>query len=401
MVDIRITEEGFNPPTLEQVYTQLMEDAKKNVAGFTQMPAEIQNNLVQESSIPMLYFLQGISALINNMLPTTANEQSFLNFGTGLGLIYHKERNTQVSLSFSGNAGTFIPEGLVCSDVHSIINVVTLNEGFIQKNGNLTLLAESTADGAVQIDANIITILSEIIEGISVINPSAGIEGASNENIDEYKKRVYRSIKTSAYGQINDLYAKISNVSGVNMLLFNPYEKVNADNTRELQVVVGGGSDLDVAIAINSGSGLSGIALTSTPSEGESVRTVKVPITILNTSRDIIFTRPKQSKIDITIKYYTNVYINNDQVYTVILAAYTKYFSERLFVGVPISLAKLQELFLQEMSVLIDVSNIGNIDFELTIDAVAVPAVDLAKGFIEIQYDQYLLLNSITTVLIS
>lgn len=391
-----ITNAGYIGQSIVEWKTTLENDATLQVVGYTNQPAEIQNNLMTESAIIIKHVEDIIALNINNMLPYMQNEVAFSIYGEGLGLPYKNATQTSVMLVFTGTAGTYIPDGLSVTDVNGTITVTTANAGVITNDGTVSLLAYAVQAGTTNIPANTLTKMSENIAGVSVNNPVAGTQGQDAETFEEYRARVHRATTIKSYGQFDYLYTQVANVEGVDMRLFNALErreqKPSMPPYMYTEIVVGGGDDIEVAYAIDKGAGLSGRLYSSNPSDSDQNRTITVNLKVFNTDRTVIFTRPKQSNLSIVVVTTSKKTIDLSLPYLLSFQALQQYFNT-VSISEDISLNKITDIILDSVAILVDRTDIGAFKYTIKLDSTDVSTEATTTGFIPLKFDQYPILT--------
>lgn len=387
-----ITKAGYIGYDIVQWKAQLENDATLEVVGYTNQPAEIQNNLITESALILKHVEDIIALNINNMLPYMQNETAFAIYGEGLGLPYKNATQTSVVLVFTGLSGTYIPSGLAVSDTNGTITVTTANDGVITSDGTVSLLAYTVQTGITVIPANTITKMSENISGVTVNNPVAGTAGQEAETFEQYRKRVHTATTIKSYGQFDYLYTQVANVEGVDMRHFNAVERrvqqAGQPPYMYTEIVVGGGDDIEVALAIDKGAGLSGRLYSSNPSDGNVDRTITVNLRVFNTARTVIYTRPKQSNLSIVVVTRSKKTIDLNLPYLLSYQQLQDYFNT-VSISEDISLNKITDIILDSIAFLVDRTDIGAFTYTIRLDGVDVTQESVSTGFIPLAFDQF------------
>lgn len=188
-------------------------------------------------------------------------------------------------------------------------------------SGVNTLLFRSVNIGAVQVQANTLTVLSTTVLGVlSVNNPSTPTQtGVDQETDAEFRLRRKKSVAIPSQGMQSGLVGALSNLSDVTEAIVyeNTGDSVDADGVpgHSIWVIVDGGSDADVADLIylyrNAGCGMYG---------GTSVFVTQVD----GSSFEILFDRVVEESLYIFLRLESieSGSIDNDAVKDGIVAAY-------------------------------------------------------------------------------
>ena len=389
-----LSPQGYQMQTATELKNEMQEEAVAQVVGFTGLPSELQTNLIQEGSIIGLKMDGMTSDLLNGVGPEYANDFIFQQFGQSFGLPMNGAITTQVTVTFTGPASTYIPANFSVSNGGTTI-VATMTDGIIPVSGSVSILCQTTQQ--VVIAPSTLTTMLDPITGVTVTNAAAGVEGVAAETIGPYRERVQNTLQGPRMGQIARAYELLNKVPGVNpLLIFFAYTSIPVTiggspyAFRGINAVVGGGDDNAVALALLN-SFLETKNLISAPVSGS---TVNKTIKIFNSSCPVSFTRPLAStlEIDLTI-VLQNATASQTLTQQLLATAYTTFLAG-LTIGTQINLNKLNEVLYQTMETInIYPENLKTITYTFKIDG---SPASTTNGFLPINFDQYLTLSTLS-----
>ena len=372
----------FKLKTPTQIYEELIKEASLSVPGFTEQPAEVQNNLVQESALTVYQVELAQQEILNNMLPGTAGEQAFIVEGEGIGIYYKANPHTLVDVVFSSyKDGIVIAKGTLLSDNSGNIVVETVRDIVLYGNNNI-VQCSAILDGYVEINANTITKLVNQIEEITVNNPEKGFDGIITETFEDYQNRVYtaKNIQNVSDGTYL-VYSNIRGVEGVTTVYIN--KLVSKENPPYAEIVVQGGNDYEIALAIQKSIGLSSMTLASNPSDGNLARKISVNLKVFNTDINILFTRPKIVPLEINIKLKSSIFLNVSEIKKILFEALNTYI-KNIGLQQNISVQSLDYVLIEALSLVVKREEIGIIEWSFFIEGQTVPPVE---GFFVSAFD--------------
>lgn len=391
---MQMTSAGFTKDTPTQIQTDITNEAAASVAGFASFPAELRQNLIDSMVIEEIRVQDMIDALANGIGPGFANDLQFKNFACSFGLTMKDFQYAQATVRFTGTVGTLIPKLTRVSNGGTTL-LQTTEQRIIGSVGYTDILCESTQEVIVDIPANTITTLVDVIPNVSAVtNPAAGTSGLPAETIDQLKVATYNEIQSPRYGTESRALSLLRNITGVDMRLvaFRPMELVvDTKYYQGIECVVGGGDDYEVANALFTAF-LQTKNLLSDPSNSETARTVAVDVTLYSSVFPVKFTRPKQisAALDIVVPINGNL-ITNDILEGVLKPVFESYF-DSLSVGKSVSAASMNNLI---YDTLVDsgvgTDKIGTVTYTFTLDSVPTP---MSGGYLPLEFDQYINLES-------
>lgn len=352
---------GFQKSTAEEIRQNIIDHVTSQIPGFEAQPADFQSNIIDTSVGVCLQFEDYLAAMYNAYAPDYAVEDLFIKFGKSLGLYPKSEYKSQVMVTFKGEKGSYIPEGTVVSTEDELSQFSTEKSAVIDSTGSCSVLALGTSDEIVGVGQ--VTKLKTLLDNVTVTNETESLSYIPAETFAEYKKRV-QDLYKGVSNRGGRLYAEslIKKVDGVNQKLVSINESSN-ENQKTVEVIVGGGDDIEVSKAIYEGF-LETQLLISSPSNGETNRTVSQDIQIYGYVSNVKFTRPKPINLYLkgTLSLYNNV-ISSKSATAISKQAFIDYFNS-LTVGSKVSVSTLNSIFykaLQDQG--IDIGNLKDIKF--------------------------------------
>lgn len=299
-----LTKEGYKKRTPGEIKEALINDLKEINASFLEQPADIQNNLLDSSVVPLLQFENVAAEILNGFGPEYANDFIWLNLANSLNLTKKSRVKAQVELKFMGVPGTYIPVGTSVSVFTTESSVV------LGSTGEAFVLA--TTEENIFAEPNTLTEIDEFIdENLSVTNPNASIVETPAEDIAELRNRARIILRSARKGSYDYAIARLNGIKGVNARLLKfreldyniketgPDGETVLRNVQGIEAIVGGGDPYEVAGVLKD-SFLETKKLISEPSNGEESRSVNINIKYFRNTIPVAFTRPKN--LDLSIK---------------------------------------------------------------------------------------------------
>lgn len=296
-----LTQNGYIKRTASEIKQDLIDRLRLTIPDFTEQPADLQNDILDTSIEGILQYEDLLSTLFNAYSPSFSNEDLFKKFAESVGLRQRYSFSAQVTLTFTGKYGDFVPKGTIVTSEGGAEFITTENV-VISTTSTANVLALSETEEIFQ-PGEINILKSVITEGISVTNLSASLKYIPTETAKELTARAQAKLRSARTG--GKLYATqlLKGLPGVDSRLISFYnresEQVINQQTmyvKGIEAVVGGGKDEVVALALYK-SFLETAKLISLPSGQESSRTKEVVLYIYNNPVPIVFTRPKLLEI--------------------------------------------------------------------------------------------------------
>lgn len=300
-----LTKEGYKKRTPGEIKEALINDLKEINASFLEQPADIQNNLLDSSVVPLLQFENVAAEILNGFGPEYANDFIWINLANSLNLTKKSRVKAQVELKFMGVPGTYIPVGTSVSVFTTESSVV------LGSTGEAFVLA--TTEENIFAEPNTLTEIDEFIdENLSVTNPNASIVETPAEDIAELRNRARIILRSARKGSYDYAIARLNGIKGVNARLLKfreldyniketgPDGETVLRNVQGIEAIVGGGDPYEVAGVLKD-SFLETKKLISEPSNGEESRSVNINIKYFRNTIPVAFTRPKNLNLSIKI----------------------------------------------------------------------------------------------------
>lgn len=296
-----LTQNGYIKRTASEIKQDLIDKLRLTIPDFTEQPADLQNDILDTSIEGILQYEDLLSTLFNAYSPSFSNADLFKKFAESVGLRQRYSFSAQVTLTFTGKYGDFIPKGTIVTS-ESGAEFTTVENVVISTTSTANVLALSETEEIFQ-PGEINILKSVITEGIAVTNLSASLKYIPTETAKELTARAQAKLRSARTG--GKLYATqlLKGLPGVDSRLISFYnresEQVINQQTmyvKGIEAVVGGGKDEVVALALYK-SFLETAKLISLPSGQESSRTKEVTLYIYNNPVPIVFTRPKLLEI--------------------------------------------------------------------------------------------------------
>lgn len=396
------TAEGYIPDTASELYDDLETEAAAEVDGFTGLPSELRENLIQCAAIASVKMQDMVSSMINGIGPDYANDFMFVQLGNSFGLKMKNYQYASVTLNFVGTVGSIILKGTQVTNSTASITVATNEEITIGSTGTGSVLAYATEETTDTIAADTMTVLVAANSNItSVTNSVAGTSGIEAETIEEFKERFYEEIQSSRYGDIARAYSNLSKLDGVEtrLIKFNISSiTISTYIYKGIEVIVGGGDDAEVAGAIFKAF-LQTKNLISDPSNSETDRTVTQVINLYNSSFDITYTRPKEIDVEMTvdIEFSDDITTSATVILSLLQPTFEDFFDDFLL-GQSVNKKLLDYTIMNSLADNnITPQDVINITYTFLFDSVSTDFD--TDGYLPIEQDQYLTLSDFEVTL--
>ena len=292
-----LTQNGYIKRTASEIKADIVARLQQKVPDFTEQDADLQNDLVDTSIEGILQYEDLLNAVYNAYSPSYANDDMFKKFAESLGLRQRADFKAQVTLTFNGKYGDFIPANTIVTDKEGKVEFKTKDNVICDTTGTADALALSETED-IWNSGTLTTIKSIVGEGISVTNKSDSLKYIPEETEAELKARAQAKLRSVRQG--GKMYAEglLKGVEGVDRRLVAFYDKTivsefeqNPYYSKGIECVIGGGSDAEVAKALYL-SFLETQKLVSNPSSNEA-STRKRTVFLYVYNNPVNFTRPK------------------------------------------------------------------------------------------------------------
>lgn len=392
----KVGEFGYNPKNPEQIRAELLEEFKK-IEGYEERPADLNNNLLNESVIICAYLENSAQFLFNSYAPSYANETIFNQFAAEQGLYRKGAYPSYAEFRIKGDVGTIIPAKTKITTANKDIAYFLLSEQIIGSSGEIIVSGYSDDDGSYLESGELCKLVNDIrgIKEISNINtPSPACE---IEAFHKFKQRVQAKWRAPRAATWDILFSRLKSIDGViekcvNFRVYEKFKDLGNGNKKFYncaELIILGGDNVEIAQALYESTGFSSFIFESEPSNNEKERKIQTNLKLGNSIIKYEFTRPKKSKIGIEVKLVLiGLTADSDSLQQLTQATFENYF-KHLSVGSQINKLQLQSLFFDGFqrsgSKWIDVASI---DFICKKNDK--PAVFDEKDFLDIAFDEYL-----------
>lgn len=391
-----LTAEGYVERTPEEIKLAIVKRLQAVYSSFLQRPADVQNNAIDTFVASLVEIEQVCSTMCNSFAFNDSNDFITLQQAESLGLERKKSFDAQVDLTFTAKPGTYIPLLTKVSD-ESGENVFETQEAVIvDDSGIANILALGTA--LTSLPAQSLTKIVSVIDStgvVSVTNNSASLKYVNEESLADLKARAQAKLRGARKGGIAYAAQIIQGLEGVENRLVSgravERKEIVGSETRiynAIEFVVGGGSASKIANCLYQAF-FEFQKLSSTPSNGESERSVSVSISVMGNPVTIEFTRPKEVKLSVICMLSMEAnYINKDDLLTLLEKPILAYLNN-IQVGSNVSKNALIKVTFDALETYgVSAASIRALDFEYQIEGASRKA--FSNGFIaEIDYDCY------------
>lgn len=329
---------GVIKDTPTEIRDDILNQAINNVEGFTNLPSGIQNNLIDESVIIVSEIQDMLSNVMNSVSPLYANDFMVLELGEAFGLKIKDKALPNTTITFYGLAGVVIPEGVEIGNADGSKKFITTKSGIINASGQVSIYCEGADYYDTPTPANTLNVLlNQVLNVTSCTNLNDAVETTPAETISEFRKRFQTRALANRSGTVATLDNALKEIEGtVDRLSTYKASQVVDEGVKKavIEVVVGGGDDYSVALAIFN-SILYPDILVSNPSGNETNRTVNINVTFNGVDFPIIYTRPKINQLSINISLTVQSGFINipSEAFTLLLRPYYEDYVDNLKIG--------------------------------------------------------------------
>ena len=325
---------GIILSTPEEIRQDLINRVTSQIPGFEGLPYELQQNLIDESVQVVAYIEESIGTLFNSFSTDFATNPMFERLGNSFGITKNPPIYSSVSVTFTGAAGTLIPERTEIKNADGSIKVYTQTQSIIPSTGSVVVFCVSE-DYSGEIPVGEMTVCENIFN-VTVTNETAGNAGPEGETESQFRSRVWDTIKGIRQGSLYAFRSRVLQVAGVDERKIRVVP-VNYDEGgigyRGLIVVVGGGDSAEVAAAIMD-SFLETQKLRTEEKDKGTAETVSV--TVYNDVFPVSFIRPAKCGLQVTISFTIDFDTDLELLQNTISAAVTEKINS-IFCGQPFS----------------------------------------------------------------
>ena len=329
---------GVIKDTPTEIRDDILNQAISNVEGFTNLPSGIQNNLIDESVIVISEIQDMLSNVMNSVSPLYANNFMVLELGAAFGLKIKDKALPNTTITFYGLAGVVIPEGLEVGNADGSKKFVTTKSDIINASGEVSIYCEGADYYDTPTPANTLNVLlNQVLNVTSCTNLNDAVETTPTETISEFRSRFQTRALANRSGTAATLDNALKEIEGtVDRLCTYKASQIVEEGVSKavLEIIVGGGDDYSVALAIFN-SILYPDILVSNPSGDETNRTVNINVTFNGVDFPITYTRPKINQLSINISLTVQSGFINipSEAFTLLLRPYFENYINNLKIG--------------------------------------------------------------------
>lgn len=335
---MQIGKTGVIKDTPTEIRDDILNQAISNVEGFTNLPSGIQNNLIDESVIVISEIQDMLSNVMNSVSPLYANDFMVLELGAAFGLKIKDKALPNTTITFYGLAGVVIPEGLEVGNADGSKKFVTTKSDIINASGEVSIYCEGADYYDTPTPANTLNVLlNQVLNVTSCTNLNDAIETTPAETISEFRSRFQIRALANRSGTVATLDNVLKEIEGtVDRLCTYKASQIVEEGVSKavLEIIVGGGDDYSVALAIFN-SILYPDILVSNPSGDETNRTININVTFNGVDFPITYTRPKINQLSINISLTVQSGFINipSEAFTLLLRPYYENYINNLKIG--------------------------------------------------------------------
>lgn len=377
---------------------RLLNQAIEKVEGFTKLPSGIQNNLIDESVLDIVEIQDMLANVMNSISPSYANDFIVRELGAAFGLKIKDQALPNTTITFYGLAGVVIPEGLEVGNADGSKKFITTKSDIINAAGQVSIYCEGADYYDTPTPANTLNVLlNQVLNVTSCTNLNDAVESTPAETISEFRSRFQTRAQANRSGTVATLDNNLKEIEGtVDRLCTYRTSQIVEEGVKEavIEVVVGGGDDYQVALAIFN-SVLYPDIFVSNPSGSETNRTVNINVTFNSVDFPIVYTRPKINQLSINISLTVQSGFINipSEAFTLLLRPYYEDYINNLKIGYSPNGYAFDDLIYQCFKDnFYSISIITGINYTLTVNDE--PAALNAQRQLQTEFDEaYTLLN--------
>ncbi|KLI30737.1 baseplate J/gp47 family protein [Brachyspira hyodysenteriae] len=317
---------------------RLLNKAIEEVEGFTNLPSGIQNNLIDESVIIENEIQDMLANVMNSISPSYANDFIVRELGEAFGLKIKDQALPNTTITFYGLAGVIIPEGLEVGNADGSKKFITTKSDIINATGQVSIYCEGADYYDTPTPANTLNILlNQVLNVTSCTNLNDAVETTPAETISEFRSRFQTRALANRSGTVATLDNALKEIEGTvdRLCTYKASQIVEKGVSKAvLEIIVGGGDDYSVALAIFN-SILYPDILVSNPSGDETNRTINVNVAFNSVDFPITYTRPKINQLSINISLTVQSGFINipSEAFTLLLRPYYENYINNLKIG--------------------------------------------------------------------
>ena len=256
MSEYGISSTGFKRKRLNLLLEELNSEVKtifgENFNVSPESPDGQVNGVISESNANLWELAEEAYNAFN---PKAASGVTLSNLVQLNGITRLAATRSRVELTLTGDSGTVIPEGSLISTLDTGDKLSTDDSVTIDGAGNAIVQATALEFGPISMLAGTITQIDTPLSGWdTVINDDNATLGTNDESDSDLRARRRRSVARDAQAIIDAIRSAVENIDNVTqaVVLENDTDAEDANGlpAHSFQVVVSGGTNIDVADAI-------------------------------------------------------------------------------------------------------------------------------------------------------
>ena len=385
---------GYQPNTPEEIRNNLNALYTQKVPNYTKRPADLISNILDANAVAFTYTEQQLSTLFNAYAPSFAPDFLFELRGAEVGLRRKGSFKSSVQIQFSGEAYSVVPANTGVTGT-GLPTYSILEDIMIPSTGSI--IATAYCDDAVipAVGIGALNTITTNLKGITATNTTTPTEPQVEESIEAFRKRVQAIWRSPKGGSYDYLLATLQAIEGVDTRATT----LNFISTNQLEVIIAGGTNENIAFAILKAGGLMPSLFVSQPTQSQTERTVNQEVILNNQSITISFTRALKVNIDIEVDLpLTGVTADNNSLQAITQEAMVAYINNTQ-IGEPINISSLSQVFLKALEGSgVSAKNINANNITYTIQNITNPDSPepinfTPQGFLQLEKDWYCVLS--------
>jgi len=366
---IIMTEAGAQPTSPKTLLANLISRVAQKVPGYTaNLPPGLITDLASTATGAIALIDQARVDLINSVSPYGANVPLLEELGDIYGIQKGTGSNTSVYVVFSGLPGFILQKGFTVSDGNN--QYALTRETVIPETSQtepLYCLATTPGTWAVP-EGSVTQIITSVPKNqpVTCTNLTPGLPGTDEQTFASYRSHVMQAGMFAVDGTSDCVKAELRKVKGVKDNLI-AYRQPQAG---KWVVVVGGGDPYDVAHAIyKTVPDISTLTNDVTNPSGTVPEKKNIQILSYPDVYNIPLVIPTSQNVIAIITWYTESkeYLDPATVAIAVKEPVADYIN-KIFVGQPINIYQVQDIFLQSVRTLVPPSLVSMIDVKIGIN---------------------------------
>jgi len=354
---------GPVPTSMVNLNTALIQAVSATNPDYTaNLPGSLIEDLSSTATGALYTIDQARIDAVNNVTPYGANPYVLSKLGAQAGIPQGRPYNTSVYITFTGQAGYVVAEGMIVSDG---TNQYKTQASAIIPTGLTTapVYCVSSSSGSWAVPAgSVTTVLTSVPSGytLTCTNPLAGIPGGAAEPVDSYRSRVLTAGQVTAQGTAAFIRTLVSAVPGVTPRLVSVLQVSGG-----WEVICGGGDPYEVAGAIYLGV----LDLSSIVGSVTTARNITTTITDYPNTYNIVFVNPPNQVVTIAATWNTTLttFSSGAQVNALAAPALAAYVNS-ITVGQPINELGMAYVFQESVASVLPAQYLTTLTFVVTIN---------------------------------